>query len=356
MAADQGQRTEKPTQRRLDQARKEGQIPSSKELVGAVQFLGFVVLATTFAGQAFGSAARLTRKLLTAAFRIDVTPPALSRVFRDIVGPEVFPLVVGGLALAGMVVAAQLASTKLGISPSKLAPDIKRLNPAGKLKSIPSQNLPALVQSVLLIVLVSLVLYAELTENLGSLLQLVWLAPQPATERIGSTIATLFWRVAAFFLLVGLVDLLWQRRRHLRQLRMSKQEIREEAKEQEGSPHIKMRIRRLQRELSRRHMMRDVAKATAVIVNPTHYAVAIRYTMEAGSAPRVVAKGQNLMADRIRKKAIEHQVPIVENPPLARALYQSVEVGQEIPDHLYKAVAEILAYIYRLMNGKLPGQ
>jgi flagellar biosynthetic protein FlhB len=165
----------------------------------------------------------------------------------------------------------------------------------------------------------------------------------------------LMWRAAGLFLLVGIVDLIWQKHRYTKQLKMTKQEVRDEAKEQEGNPHLKMRIRRLQRDLARRRMMQDVPTATAVIVNPTHYAIAIRYSMDSNAAPKVVAKGKNYVAARIRAKALEHQVPIVENPPLAQALYKSAEIGQEIPSHLYRAVAEILAYIYRLMNGKLPG-
>jgi flagellar biosynthetic protein FlhB len=136
---------------------------------------------------------------------------------------------------------------------------------------------------------------------------------------------------------------------------MSKQEIREEMKEAEGNPQMKGRIRRLQRERMRRQMMKEVATATAVVVNPTHFAVAIRYQMESMAAPRVVAKGKNYLAQRIRQRAVENQVPIVENPPLAQALYKSVDIGQDIPPHLYRAVAEILAYIFKLMNGKLPG-
>jgi flagellar biosynthetic protein FlhB len=144
-------------------------------------------------------------------------------------------------------------------------------------------------------------------------------------------------------------------RRYKQDLRMSKQDIKEEAKDIEGNPQMKARIRRLQRDRLRRNMMKDVPKATAVVVNPTHYAVAIRYQVESMAAPLIIAKGKNYLALRIRQRAIEHQVPIIENPPLARALYQSVEVGQEIPPHLYRAVAEILAYIYKLMHGKLPG-
>jgi flagellar biosynthetic protein FlhB len=118
---------------------------------------------------------------------------------------------------------------------------------------------------------------------------------------------------------------------------------------------MKARVRRLQRDSARRNMMKEIPKATAVVVNPTHYAVAIRYRMDDMAAPAVVAKGKNYLALRIREKAIECQVPIVENPPLAQALYKSVEVGQEIPPHLYRAVAEILAYIFKLMNGRAPG-
>jgi flagellar biosynthetic protein FlhB len=149
-----------------------------------------------------------------------------------------------------------------------------------------------------------------------------------------------------------MIDLFRQHRRFASQMRMTKQEVRDELKDTEGNPQIKMRIRRLQRDARRRKMMDEVKTATAVVVNPTHYAVAIRYQHELMSAPVVVAKGKNYLALRIRARAVEHQVPLIENPPLAQALYKSVEVGQQIPPHLYRAVAEILAYIYRLMGVK----
>jgi flagellar biosynthetic protein FlhB len=165
----------------------------------------------------------------------------------------------------------------------------------------------------------------------------------------------LFWKASGVFLIFGCVDLIRQISRYKQDLRMSKQDIKEEAKDIEGNPQMKARIRRLQRDRMRRNMMKDVPKATAVVVNPTHFAVAIRYQVESMAAPLVIAKGKNYLALRIRRKAIENQVPIIENPPLAQALYKSVEVGQEIPPHLYRAVAEILAYIYKLMHGRLPG-
>jgi flagellar biosynthetic protein FlhB len=174
-------------------------------------------------------------------------------------------------------------------------------------------------------------------------------------QQVCGSLGTLLWKACGVFLIFGAVDLLRQRRRHSKGLRMSKQEIRDEFKETEGNPQMKSRIRRIQRDRLRHQMMKEVPTATAVIVNPTHYAVALRYSLDSMATPVVVAKGKNYLALRIRQRAMEHQVPIIENPPLAQALYRSVEVGQEIPANLYRAVAEILAYVYKLMNGRLPG-
>ena len=135
-------------------------------------------------------------------------------------------------------------------------------------------------------------------------------------------------------------------------LKMTKQEVKQETKDNEGSPHVRGKIRRLQRDLARRRMMKEVATASAVIVNPTHFAVALRYDHNTMATPLVIAKGKNYLALRIRQLAIENGVPLVENPPLAQALYKSVDVGREIPAHLYRAVAEVLAYIYRLTQGR----
>jgi flagellar biosynthesis protein FlhB len=349
------QREEKPTQKRLDKARKEGNFPASREFISAVQFTGFVTLSVTFGGALIRQIGMLMRTLLTFAFSGDLTVPRLVTLLRYEIVPRFVPLMFAGVALVMLSVSAQLATTKLGISLEKLIPDIKRLNPLKKLTSLPAQNLPIFLQALLLLPLVGFVVYYEVSENLDSFLELPWMGAQPAIARIGSIIETLLWRAVMLFLLVGVCDLLWQRSRYMKQLKMSKHEVKQEAKEQQSSPHIKQKIRRLQRDLARRNMMKAIPTATAVIVNPTHYAVAIKYSMEGAAAPKVVAKGKNYVAARIRKRAIEAGVPIVENPPLARALYTSVDVGQEIPTHLYRAVAEILAYIYKLMNGKLPG-
>jgi len=347
------QKSEQPTQQRLKKAREEGNFPASREFISAVQFTGFVTLSVIFGGALLRQVGMLMRMLLEWAFAGDVTVPRLMTLLRYEIVPRFVPLMIAGLALSALSLTAQLATTKLGISLEKLMPDIKRLNPLKKLTSLPGQNLPVFLQALLLLPLVAYVVYYEVSENLDAFLELPWMGVQPAIARIGSTIETLLWRAVMLFLLVGICDLLWQRHRYTKQLKMSKHEVKQESKEQQGSPHIKQKIRRLQRDAARRNMMKAIPTATAVIVNPTHYAVAIQYSMDGGAAPKVVAKGKNYVAARIRKRAIEAGVPIVENAPLARALYTSVDVGQEIPAHLYRAVAEILAYIYKLMNGKL---
>jgi flagellar biosynthetic protein FlhB len=334
------QKSEQPTQQRLKKAREEGNFPASREFISAVQFTGFVTLSVIYGGALIRQVGMLMHMLLAYAFSGDVTLPRLMTLLRYEIVPRFVPLMLAGLALSALSLIAQLGTTQLGISLEKLMPDIKRLNPLKKLTSLPGQNLPIFLQALLLLPLIGYVVYYEATENLDSFLELPWMGPQPAIARIGSTIETLLWRAVALFLLVGICDLLWQRHRYTKQ---------------QGSPHIKQKIRRLQRDAARRNMMKAIPTATAVIVNPTHYAVAIKYAMDGSAAPKVVAKGKNYVAARIRKRAIEAGVPIVENAPLARALYTSVDVGQEIPTHLYRAVAEILAYIYKLMNGKLPG-
>jgi flagellar biosynthetic protein FlhB len=350
------QRTEQPTQRRLDNARKEGNVPTSKEFVAAVQFLGFLALVVSSGGTWFIETLHFTRALIKKAFSTssDLTPVALLALMHQLLLPQLTPLMLGGSALVALVVFAQLATTGFVLTGAKLAPDLKRLNFISKITGLASRNLPIFAQALLLLPVVALLVYYEVSENLGDFLALPAMNPRAGILRVVITYKTLLWRVAALFLLVGVIDLVMQRRRYMAKLRMTKQEVREESKEQQGNPQIKARIRRIQRDMARKRMMKDVPKATAVIVNPTHYAVAIRYSMDSGAAPKVVAKGQDHLALRIRKIALENQVPIVENPPLARALYKAAEVGQEIPADLYRAVAEILAYIYKLMGGRLP--
>lgn len=353
--AGQGQKTEKPTQQRIRRARREGQFPVSREFVGAMQFLAFVALLGAWGPGWMTGIEKLGRALILHAFGT-VDDAAAVRLGRELLGRCFLLLAPAGAVLLVSTLAVQLATTGLGLSGKKLAPDIKRLNPLQRLRQLPNENLTGLVQSALLLPIFLGAVWVVARDNLDRFMTLPLQPVRAGAGEAGRAVVALFWKAAGVFLLFGCVDLVRQRRRWLKQLRMTKQEVREELKDLEGNPQVKGRIRRLQRDFARRRMMQAVPSATAVVVNPTHYAVAIRYAMAWMPAPVVVAKGRNYLARRIRERAQQHGIPIVENPPLAQALYKSAEVGQQIPAHLYRAVAEILAYIYRLMKGRLPGQ
>jgi len=345
---DKGSQTEKPTQKRLEKARKEGNFPVSKEFVSGVQFLVFVVLLSNYGGAWLASLRTTSRLILTQSFQLEITPVTLRQLLYLMVIRLAVPLMIAGSVIVATSLATHLAVTRLGFSFDKLAPDLKRLNPIKNLANLKNQNPTQFLQALVLMPIFSMAVYGIASDNLSLYLQLPFQTVQSGLNRITATTSDLLWKAVYVFLIWGSIDLFRQTRRFQTEMKMSKQDIRDESKESDGNPQVKQKIRRLQRDAVRRRMMSQVPTATAVIVNPTHFAVAIRYHVEAMSAPVVVAKGKNYLALRIRMRAVENLVPIVENPPLAQALYKSVEVGQEIPANFYRAIAEILAYIYKL--------
>ena len=353
--ADKGQQTEKATPRRMQKARDEGNFPAARDFVSSLQFLLFVVLLGAWGPAWFAQSRINMRSLIERAFHEQLTVTAILSLFWWIAVHSLQPLSWLAFALIAVTVAVQLVSTGFGVSLAKLMPDFKRLDPAAKLTGLPRQNVPAFLQALIMLPLFSLAVFYIARDRLSEYFMLPMAALEASIRRVGESFHSLLYRGAAVFFLFGAITLFRQRMEYEKDLRMSKQDIKDESKESDGNPQTKQRIRRIQRDLRRRQMMREVPNATAVIVNPTHYAVAIKYSMESMSAPTVVAKGKNYLALRIRTLALNNQVPIIENPPLAQALYKSAEVGQEVPAHLYRAVAEILAYIYKLMNGRLPG-
>lgn len=352
---DRDQRTEKPTAQRQKKARSEGRFPVSRELVAAVQFAVFTGLITALAGAWWPSALQMVRSLLGSAFRRELTRAEVGAVLRGELAPAGFTLLaMGGLLIATSLLA-QLASTGFGLAPSRLAPDFTRLNPVSNLRELPGRNRRALVEALVLLPVLLGLCWLVVAGSLEDFLRLPLMGASSAVRVVGVTLSELLWKASAAFLVWGAIDLARQRHRFERDLRMTKQEVKEEFKQNEGNPEVKMKIRRMRRELLRRRMMSEVPTATAVVVNPTHFAVALRYDMKQMATPKVVAKGKNYLALRIKEKALQHRVPVIENPPLAQALYKHVEVGQEIPTHLYRAVAEVLAYVFRLMHGRRPG-
>lgn len=349
------EKNEKPTARRLDKARKQGQFPVSRDLLAGSHFMAALVVFDWTARTWLTNTSIRFETILGEAFAGDLTPARFNNLWMHQVVPGLVPL--GGVALGLFfaMMALQLGFTQFVIGTGRLKPAWSRLNPATKLKEIASNGPMSALKAIALVIFGVSVVFWLVREHFFEALALLRMTPAAAFETGVTLIRTFAGKAAGFLLVIGAIDWIWQKQKFNKSMRMSKQEVKEEHKESDGNPETKGRIRRLQRDLSRRKMMQEVPKATAVIVNPTHYAVAIQYHMESASAPKVVAKGKNYLAARIRLRATEAGVPIVENAPLAQALYKAADVGQEIPPHLYRAVAEILAYIYKLMNGRLPG-
>jgi flagellar biosynthetic protein FlhB len=347
--ADPSQRTEKPTQRRLKKAREEGRFLVSKEFVGGFQFLAIVLILATWSGPWFERLKETFGELLLRSFQPDFGPGELVRLLGTGLRRVFDPLLGAGVLLGAITLGLQLLVTQFGFSLRRLAPKLSHLNPWPRLRQLPRQNAAAVLQSVATLLFCSVAFFYLARQHATDLLTLPLMPFEDALRRVLSVLRNLLWKSTFVFVLFGCIDYLRQRRRYEKEMRMSKQEIRDENKEQEGNPAIKSRIRMLRR-AQRRRMMRQVPGATVVVVNPTHFAVALRYDLETMGAPEVVAKGKNFLALRIRELAKHHGVPIVENPPLAQALYRSVRVGSAIPVHLYRAVAEVLAYVFQVLR------
>jgi flagellar biosynthesis protein FlhB len=340
--ADQN-RTERATPRRRQKAREQGQIARSRDLVAGLGAMSAIlVLAWQMPGFASDWRGLLRQELNSAAGHPEQALPVwrshwfiLSGVVRA-AALSWLVATLGGVAQGGMVFA-----------PAALAPSLNRLNPAARIGqlfslSAVSRMLKSLVPTAIIVCLAATLLRRDWT-SLPSLLR------GNRSRALAFTATRLYelaWKSALVLLAWSAADYLLERWRHESDLRMSRQDLRDEFKETEGNPASKQRIRRLQRQARRRRMLKDVERAAVVITNPTEFAIALEFSLEM-EAPMVVAKGRNLLAEQIRQIALWHGVPLVENPPLAHALYRAVEVGQAIPPKLYAVVAEILAAIWR---------
>lgn len=346
---DQADRTEEPSQRRLEQARERGQVAASREL-GHVLVLGTGLLLTVAAGPwSAEHLASALRAILAAS-----GAPAGS-------GVAAAPTVRAALGEAALVILAWLAVlTVAGIagpalqgavvwSGQLLVPKLERISPlAGFRRLVSASTLVELGKGLIKLAIVAIASWLVLEPLAARPEALLDLAPAALLGELMALSIRLAGSVLAALAALAAIDWLWQRQQHIRQLRMTRQEVKEELRESEGDPAIKQRLRQLRLTRARRRMMAEVPKATVVVTNPTHYAVALRYDPLTMAAPKMVAKGQDHLAFAIRDTARRHGVPVVENPPLARALYGALEPGQTIPPAFFQAVAELIAYVYRL--------
>lgn len=342
-------RTEKPTPKRRAEAREKGQIARSRDLSASLVLLtGFLLLL--WGGPWMGSrSARMLKQSLEALQPGIIGAGNLQPLFINSILFLAATLAPVFLVLAFASVVANLAQGGWIFSTQRLVPDLGRLQPfAGLRRLFSGQSLVELMKSLAKVILVALVAYVSLKGQLPRLLPLVCQESVSLAAHLRTGTVEISGRMIVAFLALGLLDFLYQHYRQERNLRMTKQEVRDELRQTEGDPRIKARIRSLMRQMATKRMMTAVPEADVVVTNPTHVAVALKYDGATMIAPQVVAKGQGFIALKIMALAQEAGIPRVENPSLARSLYRLVEVGEFIPTSLYRAVAEVLAYIYSL--------
>ncbi|HEX8340472.1 MAG TPA: flagellar biosynthesis protein FlhB [Tepidisphaeraceae bacterium] len=352
MADEDGDKTEAPTARKRAEARENGQIARSTDLTASVGLLASILLLSWFGGGAVQTLRDFMTHCLGASLletdQLDlggsVRLLALNLAF------AIGPIVVGLMVVA---VVMNLAQVGFFLSTKRIEPKFDALNPLKGLKRIfgKGQGAVTLGMNLAKLVLIAAVAYSAVHDRLAVIAG----AQQLSEEQIFGLGATIIYdialRIAVLLIVLAVIDYAWQKFKIEKELKMTKQEVKEEMKRMDGDPHIKQRRRQIQQQRAVQRMRKDVPTADVIVTNPTHYSIALKYDPTGGSAPKVVAKGADFLAFRIREIAAEHGVPILERPPLARALYRSVEVGQEIPEQYYAAVAEILAYVYEL-SGK----
>jgi flagellar biosynthetic protein FlhB len=350
---DDTDKTEDPSSKKLSQAREKGQVVISQDIKTWMGLVGITVVIGLLAPKIGRDLLPVMRRLIEFGYDIPLDSLALRNLVISLSIDLILALFLtfGMFILIGVV--ATVGQAGFLFSWSKLAPDFNKVNPIAGLGRIFSvQSVLELVKGSIKIFLIGCLLVVLLWPKRGQIVQLPELEMIALLKLLQSVLLSMLAAVLIAYIIVAAGDYGYQRWSFMKKMRMTKQEVRDEHKQMEGDPMIKARMRSLRRERARQRMMASVPKSTVVVTNPTHYAVALKYEMETMDAPILVAKGVELVALRIREIAQENDVPIVENPPLARALYATVELEQEVPQEHYKAVAEVIGYVMRL-KGKL---
>ena len=353
--AEGGEKTEQPTSRKREKAREEGQVAKSMELNTAFLLLFMFSGIKIFAPYMY-------QKVLEIFQHSYVLFPMVEDVFTPTYILKFIPfilfktiLILTPLFAIALFTGLIINFAQVGWHPTlkPLQPKFSRLNPIQGFKKIISiRSLVELVKTLIKLSIIGLIMYNSISKQAHSIFLLLDMSVMQIIQFIGNIAINSALAVGGFFVLVAIVDFMYQKYDLNKQLKMSKQEVKEESKMSEGNPEVKGKIRQKMREASMRRMMQDLPKADVIITNPTHYAVAILYDKDKGAAPIVLAKGVDYLAQRIKGIANEYEIQIVENKPLARTIYATVDIGDEIPPELYQAVAEVLAFVYSLKQSK----
>lgn len=347
------EKSERATPRKRREARKEGQVAKSMELNGAaiicLGFASFYVLGPPLVGKVYD----LMQYVMANAVFIATSEELYINLFTQ-VGRN-YLLIMLPVFVVMVIIAAgiNLVQVGFGASSKALGPKFSKINPLKGLKKLFSvRSLVHAVRDSLKLAVVGFVAYKVIDSEFNGFFLYPDMTTIQLATALGSLTISIALKIGASILILAIIDYVYQKYEYEKSIRMSKQEIREEMKDTDGSPQIKARIRQIQREMTKKRMMAAVPFADVVVTNPTQIAVALKYDREDHGSPQIVAKGERLIAQRIREIAAEHNVPIVEDKPLARSLFKMCDIGEYIPDQLYRAVAELLAYVYRL-NGKV---
>ena len=352
-----GEKTEPATAKKLNDIRKEGQVAKSKEIITAISLMALFIILKVYVGgigtklvNGFKTIYGMMQKVVfdsAQGITVRMAGSIVREAFTLILG-TVIPVLIVAVIIA---VLGNMLQQKWMVTAKPLAPKASKINPMNGFKRMFSvRQLFELLKSIAMISIIGIMVYNSVRKNMNIILTFYDVTLYTALSTVGNIIINLGIQISAVFLVVGFIDLIYQRHKFKTDNMMTKQEIKDEFKNTEGDPQVKGQIRRRMQEISRRRMMQQLPEADVVITNPTHFAVALKYEPDSGKAPVVIAKGADYLAFQIRDKAKEYNISIVENKPLARIIYHNVDIGMEIPPELYYAVAEILASVLRVNN------
>lgn len=352
---DEASKTEDPTDKKLSDAREKGQVAVSREIASWLALVGGLLIVSLFASFISKQVYTTIRPFIEKPHELILDAASVGSVFGFALAGTAIALAIPLLLFLFLGAAANVMQNGVLFAPEAIAPKLENISPLKGLKKMfSSSGLVEFLKGIFKIVLVGALLGVILYPELSRLEEIMQLDPVSMLEEIRWMLILLLGGAVALMAVIAFADLVYQRYSFNKQMRMTKQEVRDEYKQTEGDPMIKGRLRNLRMQRARQRMMAAVPQATVVVTNPTHYAVAIKYERDSMQAPMVVAKGIDAVALRIREMAEEHKVPVVENPPVARMLYATVEIDQEIKPEQYQAIAEIISYVFRLNQGRNP--
>jgi flagellar biosynthetic protein FlhB len=353
---DDASKTEDPTDKKLSDAREKGQVAVSQEVASWFALVGGLLIVSLFAGFVSKQIYTSIRPFIEKPHELILDAANVGNVFAYVLAGTGIALSIPVLLFLFLGVTANVMQNGVLFAPDAIAPKLQNISPMKGLKKMfSSKGLVEFLKGIFKIVAVGVLLALIMWPELSRLEEIMQLDPAGMLEEIRWMLILLLGGAVGVMAVIAFADLVYQRYAFTKQMRMTKQEVRDEYKQTEGDPMVKGRLRNLRMQRARQRMMAAVPQATVVVTNPTHYAVAIKYERDSMEAPMVVAKGVDAVALRIRDLAVESNVPVVENPPIARMLYATVEIDQEIKPEQYQAIAEIVSYVFRLNQGRNQG-